>query len=167
MSRVGGPVPALVLVRRAGRGCDELGGAVPQTVCCLRSTTAGTRAVVYRSAAEQGVIGVIDFVSGAVPQGRVGWEAAGVFRRIEPYLPRALLLADPVLATVFAHLHSRRRVPVEAGRRLVTLLPDLPFAAAPGVDGPGHQVVDRGAAEPEERLSDPAPQDLHDVARPA
>lgn len=138
MAGVMGPVPDLVLVRRAGSGHDELDDTVPQTVCCLRSTVPGTRAVVYRSAAEQGIIGVIDFVSEALPHGGRGWEATGVFQRIEPYLSRALLLDDPVLVTVFAHLQSRRRMPIDAGRRLVTLLPDLPFAAPRGVDERPH-----------------------------
>jgi hypothetical protein len=103
---------------------------VRHTLCCLRSTTRGTRAVLYRSAADQGLVGVVDFVSDAEPRsGRSGWAADGVLQRFEHYVPRAVLLADPDLAGVFAHLQSRRRLPEPAGRRLAHLLPDLPFAA--------------------------------------
>ena len=120
------PTPALVLVHRAGAEVDV---GVPRSFCCLRSTTGGTRAVVYRSARDQGVVGVVDFVSDAVPRAdRPGWAADGVFRPIEPYLSRAALLADPDLAAVFAHLQSRRRLPDAARSRLGELLPDLPPA---------------------------------------
>lgn len=122
------PTPALILVHRAGND-GELVVGVPRSFCCLASTTCGTRAVVYRSAADQGVVGVVDFVTDAVPRdGRRGWAADGVFQRFEPYLTRAALLDDPDLAATFAHLQSRRRLPDSAGRRLGRLLPDLPFA---------------------------------------
>jgi len=118
------PTPALVLVHRAGAAVDV---GAPRSYCCLRSTAAGTRAVVYRSARDQGVVGVVDFLSDAVPRaGRHGWAADGVFRQVEPYLPRAALLADPDLTAVFAHLQSRRRLPEAAARRLGEMLPDLP-----------------------------------------
>lgn len=71
---------------------DELVPGVPLTMCCLRSTVRGTRAVVYRSGRGQGVVGVVDFVTGAVAQAGRGWEADGVFRPVEPHLPRAELL---------------------------------------------------------------------------
>jgi len=125
---VGAAVPELVLVRRADG--DELVPGVPQTMCCLRSTARGTRAVVYRSGRDQGVVGVVDFVSDAVPQVGRGWEAVGVFRPVEPHLPRSGLLDDPDLALVFAHLQSRRRLPGAAGRRLLALLADLPAPPA-------------------------------------
>ena len=128
MSVAGAVVPELVLVRRADG--DELVPGVARTMCCLRSTVRGTRAVVYRSGRCQGVVGVVDFVSGAVPHGGGGWEAEGVFRPVEPHLPRADLLDDPDLAPVFAHLQSRRRLPGAAGRRLRALLPDLPAPPA-------------------------------------
>lgn len=86
--------------------------------------------MVYRSGRGQGVVGVVDFVSDAVPQAGRGWEADGVFRPVEPHLPRADLLDDPDLAPVFAHLQSRRRLPGAAGRRLLALLPDLPAPPA-------------------------------------
>lgn len=128
MGPLAAPEPTLVLVHRAGSG-DELPAGVPQTLCCLRSTTRGTRAVVYRSAADQGVVGVVDFVSDAVPRGdRHGWEADGVLQRFAPHLPRAALLDDPALAAVFGHLQSRRLLPAAARARLHSLLPDLPFA---------------------------------------
>jgi hypothetical protein len=120
------PAPDLILVHRAG-SVDELPVGVPQTLCCLRSTTRGSRALVYRSAVDQGVVGVVDFLTDAMPRaGRRGWEAAGVFQRIEPYVPRAALLGDPDLAAVFTHLQSRRRLPDAARRRLCSLVPDLP-----------------------------------------
>jgi hypothetical protein len=122
------PAPALVLVHRAGADGERTVG-VARPFCCLRSTTRGTRAVVYRSAADQGVVGVVDFVSDAVERaGGRGWEADGVLQPIEPYLPRAALLGDPDLADVFTHLQSRRRLPDAARHRLGQLLPDLPFA---------------------------------------
>ncbi|MGD9990744.1 hypothetical protein [Pseudonocardia sp.] len=113
--------PELVLVRRAGTGADLVAG-VPTTMCCLRSTVRGSRAVVYRSGHGQGVVGVVDFVSDAVGRPGRGWEADGVYRPVEPPLPRADLLADPVLGPVFAHLQSRRGLPVAAARRLCELL---------------------------------------------
>ncbi|MFD1237882.1 hypothetical protein ACFQ34_31745 [Pseudonocardia benzenivorans] len=97
-----------------------------RTMCCLRSTAGGTRAVVYRSGRCQGIVGVVDFLTDAVPRADRGWEADGVFRPVEPHLPRAELLADPDLRPVFAHLQSRRRLPGLARSRLGALLPDLP-----------------------------------------
>jgi hypothetical protein len=126
----GGPVPNSVLLwlpsgfadpqRRPGR---------LSTACCLRSTTAGNRAVVYRTARDQGIAGLYDFVSDARPQPGGGWAADGVLHLLDPTLPRAELLADPYLSPVFTHLQGRRRLPEPAARRLVSLLATVPFAA--------------------------------------
>ncbi|GAY10419.1 hypothetical protein [Pseudonocardia sp. N23] len=118
----GVPTPGLVLVRRAGSG-DELVAGANRTMCCLRSTVRGARAVVYRSGRDQGIVGVVDFTSDAVARADRGWEAAGVFRPVERPLSRAALLDDPVLGPVFAHLQSRRRLPEDVGRTLRELLP--------------------------------------------
>jgi hypothetical protein len=99
------------------------------TACCLRSTTAGCRAVVYRTARDQGIAGLYDFMSDARPQPGGGWAADGVLHLLDPALPRAELLADPCLALVFTHLQGRRRLPEPAARRLVSLLNTVPFAA--------------------------------------
>ena len=118
-----------VLVWRAGEldGPEKAPGVLT-SACCLRSTAAGDRAVVYRARSEQGIIGVYDFLSDAVRRADGGWAAQGVLHRLDPHLPRADLLVDEALAGVFAHIQGRRTVPVPAARRLMSLLPDLPFA---------------------------------------
>ena len=100
---------------------------VPATVCCLRSTTAGSRAVVYRTTADQGVAAVFDFLSDAAPGEGRGSTAHGVVHLLDPHLERAALLHDPELRPVFAHLQGRRRLPDAAGRRLHVLLPTIAF----------------------------------------
>lgn len=118
------PTPTSVLLWRPGElpdpGPVELG-----SVCCLRSTACGDRAVVYRTATEQGVVAVVDFRSAAAPRPGGGWCAPGVVHRVDPGIPRSALLAEEHLRPVFAHIRSRRALPADAAYRLATLLPDL------------------------------------------
>ncbi|MBW0089477.1 hypothetical protein I4I73_10870 [Pseudonocardia sp. KRD-184] len=101
------------------------------SVCCLRSTAAGTRAVVYRAGADRGVAGVLDFLTDAGPVGGRGWTGQGVLHLLDPFLPRADLLADPHLRPVFLHIQGRRTLPAAAARRLRELLPALPLTTLP------------------------------------
>lgn len=105
------------------------GPVLRPSVCCLRSTTAGTRAVVYRAGADRGVAGVLDFLTDAGPGEGRSWTGQGVLHLLDPFLPRADLLADPHLRPVFVHIQGRRTLPAAAARRLRELLPPLP---APG-----------------------------------
>ena len=125
------PVPSSVLLWLPSGFTDpdrRPGGL--STACCLRSTTAGARAVVYRTAHDQGIAGLYDFLSDARPRPERGWAAEGVLHLLDPALSRAQLLADPCLSGVFKHLQGRRRLPEPAAHRLNRLLPAVPFAAA-------------------------------------
>jgi hypothetical protein len=99
------------------------------SVCCLRSTAAGDRAVVYRAGSDQGIAGIYDFLSDAFPHPPRRWAADGVLHRLDPYLPRADLLLDQHLAPVFVHIQGRRTLPLDAARRLASMLPNPPFAS--------------------------------------
>lgn len=112
-----------VLVWRPEGFDDHRATAAVTTVCCLRSTLAGSRAVVYRAGADQGIAGVYDFLTDARPRTGGGWVASGVLHLLEPHLPRAALLSDADLAPVFTHIQARRRLPDAAARRLTALLP--------------------------------------------
>jgi hypothetical protein len=114
------PLPESVLVWRPG-GFDD----PPSPMCCLRATRAGSRAVVYRSASDQGVAAVVDFVGDSEPKPGGGYAAPAVLHPVD-LLPRAVLLADPVLAPTFRSLQSRRALSPEVARRLVELLGPLP-----------------------------------------
>lgn len=117
-------LPDSVLVWRPGAFDDP-----PAPMCCLRGTRAGSRAVVYRSAVDQGIAGVVEFLTDSRPRAEGGWAAEGVLRRVE-LLPRAVLVEDPVLGVVFRNLQSRRGLPVAAAQRLGELLG--PVAPASG-----------------------------------
>jgi len=119
------PVPDAVLLWRPDEFPPPGSPPFTTTVCCLRSATAGSRAVVYRTTAGQGVAAVFDFLADAAPGDGRGWTAHGVVRLLEPPLERAALLDDPELRPVFAHLQGRRRLPEAAGRRLHALLPTI------------------------------------------
>lgn len=121
-----------ILVWRAGEldGPEKAPGVLT-SACCLRSTTAGDRAVVYRTRSDQGIVGIYDFLSDAVQRSDGGWFAHGVLHRLDPCLPRADLLMDENLAGVFAHIQGRRTIPVPAARRLTSLLPNVPFSTMP------------------------------------
>jgi len=88
-------------------------------------------AVVYRTMSDQGIVGIYDFLSDADRRPDKGWAAVGILHRLDPYLPRADLLMDEHLVRVFAHIQGRRTVPVPAAHRLMSLLPNPPFAARP------------------------------------
>ena len=127
----GPPVSSVLVWRPNGFDNRLKAPAVPTSACCLRSTTAGSRAVVYRAAVDQGIVGVYDFVSASFPRPEGGWAAYGVLRRLDRPITRAQLLADRDLSQVFAHIQGRRSLPDAAARRLEKLLPDLPFATVP------------------------------------
>lgn len=95
--------------------------APPAAPCCLAGTAPGDRAVVYRTGPGGGVVALFAFTGPAEPHPG-GRHAAGVVVPVGRAVPRAELLADPVLAPVFRHLRGRRRLPPDAGRRLVALL---------------------------------------------
>jgi hypothetical protein len=119
-----------VLVWRPGGFDNPLTApGTPTSVCCLRSTRAGDWAAVYRAGSDQGIAGIYDFLSDACPQPPRGWAADGVLHRLDPYLPRADLLLDQHLAPVFIHIQGRRTLPLDAARRLTSMLPTPPFAA--------------------------------------
>ena len=101
------------------------------SVCCLRSTTAGDRAAVYRAGSDQGIAGIYDFLSDACPHPPRRWAADGVLHRLDPYLPRADLLLDQHLAPVFVHIQGRRSLPPDAARLLTSMLPNPPFPGRP------------------------------------
>ena len=117
MSTPAGPLPTSILLWRP----DEV-GEPPATPCCLRSARDGSRAVVYRTGPDGGVVGLVDFVAGAAMTPHGGWAAEGAFTRLDHPLPRSVLLADDVLGPVFRYLRGRRRLPEPAARRLDVLL---------------------------------------------
>ncbi|MCF7549651.1 hypothetical protein [Pseudonocardia sp. WMMC193] len=112
------PPPTSVLLWRA----DDCAAAGPVHACCLRETAPGARAVVYRTRAEQGIAGVVDFTAAAGPRPDGGWAAPGVFVPLADPVPRAALLADDTLRPVFATLRSRRRLPEPAARLLARMI---------------------------------------------
>lgn len=128
------PPPDAVLVWRPDEFPPPGGPPVPATACCLRSTTHGDRAVVYRSVAERGIAAVFDVLSVAASGDGRGSTAHGVLHPLDPYLERAALLDDPELRPVFAHLQGRRRLPGPVSRRLHALLPKIPFGDRPWPD---------------------------------
>jgi hypothetical protein len=112
-----GPLPSSILLWDA----DEV-REPPATPCCLRSTGAGSRAVVYRTGSDAGVVALVDFTADAAARPHGGWAAEGVVQLLDRPLPRSVLLADDVLGPVFRHLRGRRRLPEPAARRLRSLL---------------------------------------------
>ena len=114
-------VPSSILLWHA----DEL-SAPPAAPCCLRSTRAGSRAVVYRTGPGGGVAALVDFTADAVQRPDGGWSAPGVVHLLDVPLPRSVLLADEVLGPVFRPLRGRRRLPEPAARRLVQLIDRSP-----------------------------------------
>lgn len=120
------PDPSCVLVWRPDGFPDADGPVHRPSVCCLRSTTAGTRAVVYRAGADRGIAGVLDFLTDAEPGDGRAWTGRGVLHLLDPFVPRADLLADEHLWPVFVHIQGRRTLPAPAARRLRELLPPLP-----------------------------------------
>jgi hypothetical protein len=112
-----GPVPSSILLWNAGELRDP-----PGAPCCLRSTRAGSRAVVYRTGPGGGVAALVDFTADAAVRAGCGPAADGVVHLLDRPLPRSVLLADDLLGPVFRHLRGRRRLPEPAARRLGRLL---------------------------------------------
>lgn len=111
------PLPSSILVWHA----DEV-REPPAVPCCLRSTRAGSRAAVYRTGRDGGVVALVDFTADAAATSHGGWAAEGVVTLLDRPLPRPVLLADAVLEPVFRSLRGRRRLPDPAARRLGSLL---------------------------------------------
>lgn len=106
-------LPSSILLWDAAEVADP-----PAEPCCLRTTTAGDRAVVYRTGPGGGVVALAEALADARPRPDGGWWAPLAVDRLAVPLPRAELLDDEVLAPVFRHLRGRRRLPCEAARRL-------------------------------------------------
>jgi hypothetical protein len=111
-----GPLPDSILLWHV----EELRHP-PAAPCCLRSTCAGSRAVVYCTGSDGGIAAVVDFTDAATRLGG-GWAADGVVHLLDSAVPRPVLLADDVLGPVFRHLRGRRRLPERAAQRLSRLL---------------------------------------------
>jgi hypothetical protein len=119
-----GPLPSSILLWHV----DELRNP-PAAPCCLRSTSAGSRAAVYCTGLDGGVAAFVDFTADAVARRDGGWAAEGVVQLFDNAIPRPVLLADDVLGPVFRHLRGRRRLPEPAARRLNQILgPDVAVA---------------------------------------
>jgi hypothetical protein len=112
-----GPLPSSILLWDA----DELRDP-PAAPCCLRSTRAGVRAAVYRTAPGAAVAALVDFTADAESGHGGGWAAVGVVHLLGSPLPRSALLADDLLAPVFRHLRGRRGLSEPAAQRLMSLL---------------------------------------------
>jgi hypothetical protein len=112
-----GPLPDSILLWHV----EELRHP-PAAPCCLRSTCAGSRAVVYRTGSDGGIAAVVDFTADAATRLGGGWAADGVVHLLDSAVPRPVLLADDVLGPVFRHLRGRRRLPERAAQRLSRLL---------------------------------------------
>jgi hypothetical protein len=78
--------------------------------------------VVYRTGADGGIAGVVDFTADATARPGGGWAADGVVHVLDSTVPRPVLLADDELGPVFRHLRGRRRLPEPAARRLARLM---------------------------------------------
>jgi hypothetical protein len=111
------PLPGSILLWHAEEVREP-----PLSPCCLRSTRAGSRAAVYRTGRDGGVVALVDFTTDATARPHGGWAAAGVVQLLDRPLPRSVLLADDVLGPVFRSLRGRRRLPEPAARRLGDLL---------------------------------------------
>lgn len=94
----------------------------PAAPCCLRTTAAGDRVVVYRTGPGGGVEALADVLADARPRADGGWWAPLRVHRLAVPVSRPELLADEVLAPVFRHLRGRRRLPAEPARRLRDLV---------------------------------------------
>jgi hypothetical protein len=83
-----------VLVWHPGEFRDSAPPTEVSAASCLRSTTAGSRAVVYRTTADQGIAGVFDFLSDAHRHPDMGWAGYGVLHLLDTPISRHTLLAD-------------------------------------------------------------------------
>lgn len=93
---------------------------------CLSSTRTGTRGVIYRTTADQAVVGVVDFASAATKHPDLGWTAYGVVQLLNESIIRARLLADPQLRPVFADIRGRRTMFPAASERIHELVRHVP-----------------------------------------
>lgn len=112
-----GPLPSSILLWHADEVHDP-----PAAPCCLGSTRAGARAVVYRTGPGGGVAALVDFTTDAMAGPSGGWRAEVLVHPLDRPVPRPVLLADDLLGPVFRHLRGRRRLPEPAARRLDGLL---------------------------------------------
>ena len=117
MSAPAASLPSSILLWRADELCEP-----PAAPCCLRSTRAGSRAAVYRTGLNGGVVALVDFTADAAARPHGGRAADGVVQLLDRPLSRSVLLADDVLGPVFRYLRGRRRLPEPAARRLGALL---------------------------------------------
>ena len=108
---------------------------------CLRGTTAGSRAAVYRTRADKGIAGFFDFSSDAFAHPDLGWPAFGRPVPLPAPVPREAVLRNPTLEKAFRHIQGRRWLPPDAQDSFAQLVgPPPPFAArdealpAPGED---------------------------------
>lgn len=104
----------------------------------LASTKPGDRLAIYRTRADQGVVGVFDSATHAFRGGELGWAAYGRHTPLQTPVPRDTLLHDAALAPVFGNLAGRRNLPKAAADRLLQLLPSIPIARSEdGLPQPG------------------------------
>ncbi|SFN91505.1 hypothetical protein SAMN05216207_102460 [Pseudonocardia ammonioxydans] len=127
--RPGAVLPSAILLWDAAEVADP-----PAAPCCLRTTAAGDRVVVYRTGPGGGVEALADVLADARPRADGGWWAPLRVHRLTVPVLRQELLADEVLAPVFRHLRGRRRLPVDPARRLRDLIGGGD-ACAPGTPG--------------------------------
>jgi hypothetical protein len=119
------PAPTQIIVWHPSELDDFSPGGLHMS-SSLSSTRAGTRGVIYRTTADQGVVGVVDFASDATEHPDLGWTAYGVPQLLDEPITRAEMLADPLLRPVFAGIRGRRAVPTAASGRLDELVRHVP-----------------------------------------
>jgi len=96
---------------------------------CLSATEAGSRAAVYQTREDQGIVGFFDFGCGAFEHEDLGYAAYGRPVPLPRPVPRQGLLADPALHEVFQQIQGRRRLPAAAQGSLASLVSLPPFEA--------------------------------------
>ncbi len=102
---------------------DELNGWwIAGTVS---STSAGDRAVVYRTKHDQGLAGVFDFASPAFPHPDLGWAAVGRPLPLDREVTRHELLSSSV-AAIFRYPRGRRTLDSTARKEIASLLGSAP-----------------------------------------
>ena len=93
-----------------------------QGASCLRSDRPGTRAVIYRSHEEQGIVALFDVGLYPKESDDWGWWTEGYIHRVDPPITRVELLDNHELNRVFAHIQNRRRLPSGAQQAMASLL---------------------------------------------
>ncbi len=89
---------------------------------CLRTDGPGTRAAIYRSQVEQGIVALFDVGERPEEDPEWGWYAEGRFHVLPEPVTRAELLELPELERVFRPIMGRRRIPAAAQLALQQLL---------------------------------------------